>query len=154
MQQADFPMPRVDFDELELDYGDGDRYLRYGQPFTGAAYGLRPDGSLWDEIEYANGERHGKTREWYPSGQLKAETTYYKGAYFGPDREWDENGHLRSETIYEYSYPVRERKWDENGQLISETVLGPGSPKYSRLQALRETYDKSLSINKEEWLSQ
>jgi len=154
VQPADFHVPRVNDNELEIDYNYGDLYLWQGQPFTGIAYDLHPDGSLWGEVEYVDGREHGKAREWYPSGQLKAETTYLKGAYFGPDREWDENEQLRSETIYEYSYPIRERKWNEAGQLVLETRLGPESPKYSRLQALRETYDQHLTINKEEWLNQ
>lgn len=131
-------MQRVNFDELELDMGDGNLYLWQGHPFTGIAYELRPDGALWSEIKYVNGRRHGIARDWYPSGQLSSETTYFSGGCFGPDREWDENGRLRSETMREFNYPLRERKWDENGHLISETVLGPDSPYYSQLEERRK----------------
>lgn len=146
-------MLRVNSDDLEIDYGDGDVYLWQGKPFTGLAYEMHPDGSLWSEVEYVAGREHGLARDWFPSGQLQGETSYYRGKYFGPDREWDAQGQLRSEIVYEYSYPLRERTWDAAGRLMSNKHLEQDPVKYCRLEENRAAYDQYLTINKEEWLS-
>lgn len=137
-------MQRVDFDELEIDFGDGETYYWRGRPFTGMAYELRPDGSLWDEVEYKDGLRHNVARSWYPGGQIESETTYYEGSIYGADREWDEAGRLRKESIHEYNYLMRERTWDEAGRLIQEERIDPERPKYARLLKAREAYDRYL----------
>lgn len=143
---------RINSDDLELDYGDGDTYLWQGQPFTGLAYEQYPEGPLWSEMEYVEGREHGLAHVWFPSGQLQEETSYYRGKHFGPDREWDAQGQLRSEIIYEYGYRLRERTWDAAGRLVSDKPLEDDLVRYRRLEEMRAAYDQYLTINKEKWL--
>lgn len=131
-------MKRVNYDEL--DSPDGVTYSWQGQLFTGTSYELRPNGQLWNEMDFVDGQYHGQMRSWSPSGQLEEETTYYNGVTYGPDREWDEAGRLRREAFIEYSFLVREKKWDENGQLIEEFEIAPDDPNYSLLQKFRAVY--------------
>lgn len=125
-------MLRVDFDEMDTQ--DGLTYIWKGQPFTGIAYELRPDGTLRDEIEFVDGQMHGPSRDWYESGQIESETAYYCGTPYGPDRNWDECGRLRREAFLEFGFPAREKRWDEHGRLTLDTVMGPGHPNYALLQ--------------------
>lgn len=54
---------RVNCNDLELDYGDGDTYLWQEQPFTGVAFEQHPNGSLWSEVEYVEDREHGIARD-------------------------------------------------------------------------------------------
>lgn len=131
-------MQRVDMEELDSE--DGITYRWRGELFTGVGYELRPNGQLWDEIEYVEGKKQGLSRDWYPSGQLKAETACYNGANFGPHREWDEAGQLRREMMIEYGFRTREKQWDEAGHLTLDYIMPPDHSNYALLQKYRALY--------------
>ena len=49
------------------------------EPFSGTATRRYADGVIESEIQYRNGQRHGKETGWYPSGELKHVVRYKKG---------------------------------------------------------------------------
>ncbi len=131
-------MQRVGLDELDTQ--EGVTYYWREAPFTGTGYELRPDGTLWSEIEFVGGKQQGVSRDWYPSGQRQSETEYYNGVAYGTDRKWDEAGRLRRESHAEYGFRVAEKQWDEAGRLILDFELKPGHPHYDLLQNFRAAY--------------
>ena len=52
------------------------------------------------EIEYLNGEKNGKVREYYEHGQLKFEGEYLNNQKNGKIKEYYENGELLFEGEY------------------------------------------------------
>ena len=53
-------MQRVGLDELDTQ--EGVTYYWREAPFTGTGYELRPDGTLWSEIEFVGGKQQGVSR--------------------------------------------------------------------------------------------
>ena len=53
------------------------------------------------EIEFKNGEIHGKYTMWHKNGEIKLLTEFKDGKEHGKCTEWDENGNVISEEIYE-----------------------------------------------------
>jgi hypothetical protein len=131
-------LPRVDFEELDL--GDDQLIVWKGQPFTGIAVEVFPDGTLRGEVPHLEGVRHGWVREWYLSGQLKYEANLWHGGVHGYMREWDEQGRLITEMIGELGIRIAEKRWDEQGRLIRDWHIGPKDNLYEILQIKREKW--------------
>jgi antitoxin component YwqK of YwqJK toxin-antitoxin module len=133
---------RLTDDDLTL--GDDYAFYHEGEPFTGISYDTRPDGSLWSEITYVRGLKHGPSRTLYPNGQVKTQT-HYKLAYaHGWKEEWYPDGRIKRRTLYELAVPVATQEYDEKGNLIRETRIDPESDEYRRLEQARKDEDKRL----------
>ena len=52
------------------------------------------------EVEYINGERNGKGKEYFDNGRLKFEGEYLKGKRNGKGKEYNDSGELLFEGIY------------------------------------------------------
>jgi antitoxin component YwqK of YwqJK toxin-antitoxin module len=59
-----------------------------------------PNGTLFIESYFKNGERNGMTREWYDNGKIQHESNYENGEIKGVARNWSEKGTLLSEKFY------------------------------------------------------
>src|SRR5688500_12121961 len=113
-------MPRVHYDELELDKWATGIYSWHGELFNGIAYELYPSGQMSSEGEYTEG-RLMVYHEWYPSGMLKIETYARKNEESESlQREWFENGNLRREVVTGKIFRLREKRWNEQGELVYE----------------------------------
>jgi antitoxin component YwqK of YwqJK toxin-antitoxin module len=134
---------RLTDDDLIL----GDDYAIYheGEPFTGISYDTRPDGTLWSEITYVRGLKHGPSRTLYPNGQVKSQT-HYKLAYaHGWKEEWYPDGRIKRRTLYELAVPVHVQEFNQEGKLIQETKIDPASNEYRQLEQARKDEEKRLA---------
>jgi len=122
-----------------LKMNDDQIYFDGPEPFTGVAYQLRDDGSVWAEQTLLHGVPDGPTRSWYPNGQLKTETNYKLGWGDGVSREWYPDGRLKSYDLIECGISIECKGWDEAGALIDDYHIDPASGQFSRLQQLRAT---------------
>src|SRR5262245_34906631 len=103
-------MMRVTDDQLIL----GDDYAMYykGEPFSGVLVDRREDGTLWSEVTYVRGLRHGPSRTLYPNGEVKL-LRHYKMAYpHGWKEERDPDGRLRRKALFELGISVMEQEFD------------------------------------------
>jgi antitoxin component YwqK of YwqJK toxin-antitoxin module len=133
-------LPRVDFEELDV--GDEQLIIWKGQPFTGIAVELFPDGKLCSEVPHLNGVIHGLVRAWYPSGQLKKEASLWQGGLHGYERIWDEQGRLVSETLGELGIGIAEKRWDEQGRLMKDWHISPKENLYDLLLIKRKKFGR------------
>jgi antitoxin component YwqK of YwqJK toxin-antitoxin module len=133
---------RVTDDDLIL----GDDYAFYyeGAPFTGISYDTHPDGTLWSEITYVRGLKHGPSRTLYPNGQVKSETHYKLSYAHGWKEEWYPDGRIKRRTLYELAVPVAVQEYDHDGKLLQDTKIDPGSDDYRRLEAARRDEEQRL----------
>ena len=53
------------------------------------------------EVEYQNGQWHGKHTSWYENGNKRWETEYQNGQFHGKHISWYENGNKSYETEYQ-----------------------------------------------------
>lgn len=118
----------------DLDFGDDYVVYEKGKPFTGVAYDTRPNGSLWSEVTYGCGLRHGVSRSWHDNGQLMSQDHYKLARADGLSEEWHHNGRHKLRRLYELANIVEEQEWDEAGKLIRDYHIDPGSDEYRRLE--------------------
>ncbi|AWQ14959.1 toxin-antitoxin system YwqK family antitoxin [Bacillus velezensis] len=111
-----------------------------GQPFTGLAYELYPNGQIIYFTKYKNGLAHGLTSEFYENGNKKSEKEYRYGQLHGKSIIWFENGRKKSEQQYEHSILICEKSWDEEGNLLNQYELDTSSPHFEILESRRETH--------------
>jgi hypothetical protein len=130
-------MNRVPMSELRHDSLES-IYLRDGEPFTGTAYNLYPDGSVEGEIEYRYGLRWGVTRSWHEDGRPATEGHFLRDVQHGMAWEWDESGRVTEESCCEYGVVIYERAWDEDGDLTRDYRIEEGSRDFERLRKRRE----------------
>ena len=109
--------PRVDGDEVDL--ADGHIWVRDGEPFTGTAVDLFPDGSLLGETEYRNGVPDGLSRTyWRDGGGLRIEEWVVYGVRLR-NRTWYPSGLLESDTVTDARGEVtRHLRYAEDGSLV------------------------------------
>ena len=138
-------MLRINSDDLEEEYTDGgSRLLVFnGEPFTGIAYEMSPQGSLWSEQSYEEGVLSGPSMDWYPSGQLRAQTDYKWNRVHGRNREWFENGQLKSDAVAELGIVVRKQEWDEQGKLTNDYHIESDTWSSNLLEAERKLFKKA-----------
>jgi len=60
--------------------------------YSGTCKAWYPNGQLWTERVYHQGELEGSCKTWYPGGQLWTECVYHQGQRDGPRKTWDQNG--------------------------------------------------------------
>lgn len=111
-------MERVNYDDLETDR-DGIYYWK-GEPFTGIAFEMYPNGQILSEDEMVDGIVDGFVREWYPSGERKLEGYGKLSERHSWSREWFQNGILKRETTAEDGARTKELIWNEEGQIVSQ----------------------------------
>ena len=119
------------------------------KPFSGNAFAYFNDGSLWEQIAYADGARHGKRSVWHINGNLALKETYYNGTLkaatshdfngktSGYYREgvgtitlyWNESGIRAQEKVFAAGKLVKHSIWDREGQLIS--IIPTPAPIYT-----------------------
>lgn len=126
-----------------------DGLYRYGFLRGGKRHGLwrtfNPDGELWIECSYADGQLEGMMRTWGPGGQLISEAhysqgklhgasigwyssggeafsrTYKSGILSGVAIEWFESGHIKSNVQYVKGVLTGEcTYYEESGDVQSE----------------------------------
>jgi len=112
-------MLRLNYDELDNEEW-GEYYLWQGQPFTGIAYELHPNGQVWSEVEMMEGMENGIVRQWYASGKQRLDGYGKQVERYSWSKEWFENGVLKRVSISEWNVQIKEKIWDEQGQLISD----------------------------------
>jgi antitoxin component YwqK of YwqJK toxin-antitoxin module len=134
-------MQRVELNKL-LDEGDGT--YSYGDSlFSGVAFELFPDRSLWSETTFINGHQEGVGRTWYENGQLKSEGWFIGATLHGSAKEWFPSGKLKSVSLCEFGICLEEKEWDENEKLIRDFRLRPTDYNYGILQKYRTAFCKS-----------
>jgi antitoxin component YwqK of YwqJK toxin-antitoxin module len=78
----------------------GREFDKKGRPLEGVVEERYPDGSLFVEANYKDGERHGPTLVYYEDGTLRTESVYQQGRLVS-EREFAEDGKLISEEKYQ-----------------------------------------------------
>lgn len=137
-------MLRINLNNLDEDYTEGGTVLLVldGKPFTGIAYEMSSQDTLWSEQCYEEGILSGLSRDWYLNGQLRSQTDYRWNRVHGHDREWFENGQLKSDAIVELGIAIRKQEWDEEGNLIKDYHIKDDTWISNHLESQRELFRK------------
>ena len=98
---------------IEASYDDlvwkNDLYLLGGNPFSGTARALHPNGKPKAEYPFVDGRFHGIVREWWENGQQSVETHFENGQRHGSNRYWNPEGKLTKEQIYDHDKSISEK---------------------------------------------
>jgi antitoxin component YwqK of YwqJK toxin-antitoxin module len=79
-------------------------------PFTGKVVEYWSDGQMKMEVEFREGQPHGKASSWHKNGQKALVAEWWNGKVHGKQTIWYENGQKMGETEY--------RKGNEHGRFI------------------------------------
>lgn len=111
---------RLNINELDEGYSNaGSLILTWdGQPFSGVAYEISPQGTLWCEQSYKDGVLAGLSKDWYLNEQLKSQTEYKWNRVHGRDQGWYENGRPEYDSYYELGIMLHEHRWNKTGVLV------------------------------------
>ena len=94
---------------------------------TGTWSFWNPSGTLVEQSEHREGDRHGSASYFHPNGGPKAEGSFLEGDKSGPWREWNEAGRLIREADYEQDALNGTLKlYDGAGNLTLETTYQAG----------------------------
>jgi antitoxin component YwqK of YwqJK toxin-antitoxin module len=135
-QRAD--RPRVNDEDLDIDWAYQQATWE-GEPFTGVAFELHPNGMLVGETDYENGFKRA-TREWYGPGRPREEWHFGPYGLDGEGREWYPDGRLKTEGRWEYGIVLTRRTWDEQGNLTEDYSLAESDPEYATLEERRRLH--------------
>ena len=85
------------------------------------------NGQVKNEIDYKNGNVHGKWIGWYQKNLKRTEADYYDGKEHGKHIEWYSNGNKKVETFYNegIEHGIR-TMWYESGQIKAELTMKNG----------------------------
>lgn len=135
---------RVNVNELDDEYNYAGSLVMVweGQPFTGTAFQISPQGTLWCEQAYVEGTLDGVSKEWYLNGQLKSQTEYKWNRIHGRDQGWHEDGQPNYNSFYELGIPLSEQQWDEQGNLVKDYKMEQDSARYADLVRERTIFQK------------
>jgi len=90
-QLKDWQLPQTAVSMEDLALEDG--FLRRNdEPFSGLAYELYPEGTLYRAAQYKDGKLNGMTFLWYPDGSPQMSAGYKAGALHGRFQGWYPNG--------------------------------------------------------------
>ena len=67
---------------------------------TGIIYQEWDNGNLMEEVNYKNGQRNGRSQEWYESGQQRCDYNYIDGYMKGRQRLWNKSGQLVKDEVW------------------------------------------------------
>lgn len=85
------------------------------------------DGTVWSEVWFQGGERHGTTSTFWETGEPAILDTYDRGRLDGPSRAHYANGRIKHEGQYVLGYADDLwLRWYENGQLRSRGEYDTG----------------------------
>ena len=84
------------------------------------------EGKLVYEVEYLNGNEHGKGKEYYYEGNLKFEGEYLNGKRHGKGKEYDYDSNLIFEGEYFYGKRWNGKGYDNNNKVVYELINGKG----------------------------
>ncbi|TVT38969.1 hypothetical protein FNT36_14955 [Hymenobacter setariae] len=137
-------MTRISVNELDEEYNHAGSLVMMwqGQPFTGIAFQMSPQGTLWCEQAYVEGTLTGISKEWYLNGQLKSQTEYKWNRIHGRDQEWYAGGQAKSNSSYELGIVLSEQQWDKQSNLVKDYQLEQGSAPYTELVRERAIFQK------------
>ena len=110
----------IDEDALEF---DEDVRLFEGQPFTGVARSVYPNGKVRNEMTFCHGFEDGVCRSWHSNGQLSREWHATRGVVNGKEYEWHESGAIKSVGYYVHGVELTFDKWNESGRLIENRSI-------------------------------
>ncbi len=157
-------MDRVPYEQLD-DHPDAtDLCTLHGEPFTGVAYDVWPDGRLSAEWSFRNGEKWGPLREWHRNGRLAAASYLVAGVAHGAYRGWFDDGRKQFVELVQFGVTVRAKDWDREGRVTRDYALAsePGRDWYlGHLEEARRRYaalveaenipDEYLRVTEEDW---
>ena len=132
-----------------------------------------PNGSVREEIHFADGKYHGVYKEFseqgwvshrstyehgrmhgvlhrfYENGMLQAEANYYHGRIHGRAKEFHPNGTVRLKMDYSYGNPLSSlEEYDESGKLVRSSAPQPAAgmpePRQNRASAANSPTDEKL----------
>lgn len=107
-------LPRVDYDEVEL---DDDLVMVDGRPFSGIVYSKYPSGQIYFENHYRDGLPEGLCQEWDPDGQLISRRIAIRGRGSSEIWKWHANGKPALYERFVDGRPVETKQWNEKGEL-------------------------------------
>ena len=74
------------------------------------------NGKIW-EGQYKNGKEDGLFTGWYENGKKKWEETYKYGEYDGLETKWYKNGKKKSEQTWKDGKFISKKEWNEDGSI-------------------------------------
>ena len=117
------------------------------KPFTGTAFAYFTDGTPWEELNFANGQREGSRTIWHINGKVALQETYTAGVLQSAvsfdfnglqNREnyengdgtimlyWNTSGLRAQELKYQNHLLVKRTMWAQDGSLLG--VIPPEEP--------------------------
>ena len=138
--------PALDINDPEFALSSGEEPTRYrGEPYTGQAVELHPDGTIAARWSFVDGLDDGPSQAWYEDGSPASVGTTQRGLPVGEWREWRRDGTLATLVVYARPGSLRlHKRWDQHGTLI-EHRLEAGAPgevfELKPLGMYREMYD-------------
>lgn len=135
---------RININELEEGYTDAGSLILMceGVPFSGIAYEISPQGTLWCEQIYNDGTLNGLSQDWHLNGQLKSQTEYKWNRVHGRDQGWYENGRPEYDSYYELGIMLREHRWNEAGVLQKSYRVEDNPKRYADLLQEKAIFQK------------
>jgi antitoxin component YwqK of YwqJK toxin-antitoxin module len=89
----------VDQSSLQLQEEEG-VYVFEERPFTGTAWRRHANGSLAEEVQYVNGEKHGLHFAFFANVRVSLVARYREGKLHGESLRWWDHGALRSVSYH------------------------------------------------------
>lgn len=137
-------MMRVGSIELEEAYTDrGSPVMPYqGQLFTGVAYEISPQGTLWSEQPCADGTPAGVSQSWYPNGQAESRTEHQWNRLHGCKQAWHDSGflHPQYDGVFELGLPLHFQERQAHGR--QQYAIEQDSAHYAALRQKRAIFQR------------
>ena len=97
-------------------------YIINGEkPYSGMAVHYYDGGQKRQEVNFRNGELHGKVTEWYDNGIKSVEAMFQFGRQTGMAIEWYDNGQIARKTIMTANDKTRIlERWSKNGRILTQ----------------------------------
>ncbi|MEM7369005.1 MAG: membrane-binding protein [Bacteroidota bacterium] len=117
-----YSIPAVDIplDSLSLHKWEGVWKVN-GQPYSGYALQLYPNGLLRTKTGFFNGKKQGPSRAYFPDGKLQHITPYHENLVHGEVKNWSGvEGHplLAIRNFHLGKAHGQHKKWYKNGQIF------------------------------------
>lgn len=101
---------------------------RGGVPFTGTVIDTFPGGTVRARTAYAEGGKHGASREYYASGAIRWKRSFARGVKEGRHAGWWENGNrMFAYRFHNGEYRGDAREWYEDGSPAREMHYAHGA---------------------------
>src|SRR5262245_23650011 len=133
-------MQRVYYTELDFNPEEGDANALNGEPFTGVAERMHPNGELAAEWTYDEGWLWGPRRFWSEEGRLQTASYIIRGWIHGALRRWHKDGAKAEIAVYRYGIKVRSKKWNQQGKVIEDFTRPAGDWQFDEMREREATY--------------